>query len=316
VGNPACRTCERGSLDVISEWIAFSLDAENTRLDNDRIAAVAGTPGVERVSEGQARTSGRGAPMNRQLDWFYDALDRIGYTHPIHPALVHMPIGLVVGATAFIGMAAFSRYRHFRVSGHHVLTLALIFWFPTVLFGITDWQRYLGGAWLFVIKVKLALAVVLFVLLVAGVILGFRGRTPLRIMASIYGLCFATVVALGYFGGQLVYAGRAPPGPPIYRAGEKIFDQNCSGCHAHGGNVIAPNLPLSHAPELAQFEQFNRFIRHPRMPNGAVGDMPAFLTSRISDEEVKALYDYIVHTIAMPSHSMQAPPSSLGHGSN
>ena len=254
--------------------------------------------------------------MKRQLDWLYDALDRIGYTHPIHPALVHMPIGLVVGATAFIGMATLTRYRHFRVSGHHVLTLALIFWFPTVLFGITDWLRYLGGAWLFVIKVKLALAVVLFVLLVTGVVLGFGGKTPLRIMAPIYGLCFATVVALGYFGGQLVYAGRAPPGPPIYRAGEKLFDQNCSGCHAHGGNVITPNLPLSHAPELAQFELFNRFIRQPHMPNGAAGAMPVFPASRISNEEVKALYDYIVHAIEKPSHSMPAPPASLSHELN
>jgi uncharacterized membrane protein len=49
--------------------------------------------------------------MNRQLDTFYDLLARIGYEHPIHPALVHMPISLVVGATAFIGMAAFTRYQ-------------------------------------------------------------------------------------------------------------------------------------------------------------------------------------------------------------
>jgi len=248
--------------------------------------------------------------MNRQLDTFYDLLAQIGYAHPIHPALVHMPIGLVVGATALIGMAVFTRYRHFRVSGHHVLTLALIFWFPTVLFGITDWLRYLGGAWLFVIKVKLALALVLFVLLVTGVVLGFRGKTPLRIMVTVYGLCLATVVALGYFGGQLVYAGRTPPGPPIYRAGEKIFDQNCSGCHAHGGNVITPNLPLSQAPELAQLGLFRRFLRAPHMPNGAAGAMPVFPPSRISDEEAKALYDYIAHTIEKPNHSMQAPQSS------
>jgi|SRR5665811_385468 hypothetical protein len=94
--------------------------------------------------------------MKRYLDAFYGFMDRIGYMHPIHPAMVHMPIGLVAGATVFIGIAAFARFHQFRVSAHHVLMLALIFWFPTVLFGILDWQRYLGGAWLFVIKMKLA----------------------------------------------------------------------------------------------------------------------------------------------------------------
>jgi uncharacterized membrane protein/cytochrome c5 len=253
--------------------------------------------------------------MNNYIDAFYNFLDRIGYLHPIHPAMVHMPIGLVVGATAFIGIAAFSRYRHIRVSGHHALTLALIFWFPTVLFGIMDWQRSLGGAWLFAIKMKLALAAVLLVFLVIGVVLGYRGKTALMVLAPIYGLCFALVVLLGFYGGQLVYSGLAPAGPPIYRAGEKVFDKNCTGCHAHGGNVIAPDLPLARAPQLANYGEFEQFIRNPRMQNGLVGAMPAFTASTISDEEVKALYDYIVHVIEKPGPS-QVPPTSPGHGAN
>ena len=36
------------------------------------------------------------------MDGFYDFLDKIGYLHPIHPAMVHMPIGLIVGSL-FIG---------------------------------------------------------------------------------------------------------------------------------------------------------------------------------------------------------------------
>lgn len=253
--------------------------------------------------------------MKHYINEFYDFLDRIGYMHPIHPAMVHMPIGLVVGAAAFIGIAAFARFRQFRVSAHHVLVLALIFWFPTVLFGILDWQRYLGGAWLFVIKMKLALASALLVFLVIGVVLGYRGKTALKFMALIYGLCFVTVVVLGYFGGQLVYSGLAPAGPPVYRAGEKVFDNNCTGCHAHGGNVIAPDLPLSHASQLGNFGEFEQFIRNPKMPNGTAGDMPAFTASRISDEEAKALYDYIVHVIEQPGPG-DAPPTSPNPGAN
>lgn len=239
--------------------------------------------------------------MKHYIDALYDFLDRIGYMHPIHPAMVHMPIGLVVGAAAFMGIAAFPRFRQFRISGHHALTLALIFWFPTVLFGILDWQRNLGGVWLFVIKMKFALAAALLVFLVAGVVLGYRGKAALKVLAPIYGLCFALVVVLGYFGGQLVYSGLAPAGPAIYQAGQKVFDKNCTGCHAHGGNVIAPDMPLSGAPQLAKFGVFEQFIRNPRMPNGALGVMPAFTTSQISDEEAKALHDYIVNVIVKPA---------------
>jgi uncharacterized membrane protein len=238
--------------------------------------------------------------MNYFIDAFYNLLNQIGYMHPIHPAMVHMPIGLVVGATAFLGIAAYTRLHHFRTSGHHALTLALIFWFPTVLFGIMDW-RYLGGAWLLVIKIKLALAAALFVFLVTGVVLGYLGKATLRSMMAIYGLSFATVVALGYFGGQLVYAGLAPAGPTRYMAGEKVFDKNCTGCHAHGGNVISPNLPLSSAPQLAKFEEFEQFIRAPHTPDGTPGAMPAFPSAKISDEDTKALYDYIVNVIVNPT---------------
>jgi uncharacterized membrane protein len=238
--------------------------------------------------------------MHHAVDAFYDFLDRIGYMHPIHPAMVHMPIGLVVGAVAFIGMSAFARFRHFRASAHHALVLALVFWFPTVVFGIMDWQRYLGGAWLFAIKVKMALAAVLLILLVAGIILGIR-KASLHVLVPIYGLSFAVVVVLGYFGGQLVYAGLAPGGPAIYSAGQKVFDNNCTGCHAHGGNVIDPNLPLALAPQLTRFEDFARFIRDPRMPDGTVGAMPAFPSEKISDAQARQLYDYIVHVIVKPA---------------
>jgi uncharacterized membrane protein/cytochrome c551/c552 len=238
--------------------------------------------------------------MHHAVDAFYDFLDKIGYMHPIHPAMVHMPIGLVVGGVAFIGLAMYSHYSSFRTSAHHAMVLALIFWFPTVLFGVMDWQRYLGGAWLPAIKIKMTLAVVLLLLLVIGVVLGYR-KASLHVLAPIYGLCFAVVVVLGYYGGQLVYAGLAPGGPAIYSAGQKVFDNNCTGCHAHGGNVIDPNLPLALAPQLKSYENFAQFIRDPRMPDGSVGAMPAFPASKISEQEARQLYDYIVHVIVKPA---------------
>jgi mono/diheme cytochrome c family protein len=110
-----------------------------------------------------------------------------------------------------------------------------------------------------------------------------------------------TVTALGYFGGQLVYGGRTPRGPADFRPGELVFDSNCSGCHAHGGNAILPNFPLRSAPELARFQDFREFIRDPKLPSGAEGPMPAFPASKISDKQAHQLYEYIKHVIETPS---------------
>ena len=137
--------------------------------------------------------------MHHAVDVFYAFLDRIGYMHPIHPAMVHMPIGLVVGAAAFLGMAFFPRFRSFRRSAHHATVLALIFWFPTVIFGVMDWQRYLGGAWLFDIKIKMALARTLLVLLVveAETTALEPARSPLT--AAVISRDFTVFLVIGIF---------------------------------------------------------------------------------------------------------------------
>jgi mono/diheme cytochrome c family protein len=110
-----------------------------------------------------------------------------------------------------------------------------------------------------------------------------------------------TVTALGYFGGQLVYRGRTPRGSADFRSGELVFDSNCSGCHAHGGNAILPNFPLRSAPQLAKLQDFREFIRDPKLPSGAEGSMPAFPPSKISDRQTHQLYEYITHVIETPS---------------
>jgi uncharacterized membrane protein len=236
------------------------------------------------------------------FDAFYAFLDKIGYLHPIHPAMTHMPIGLVVGSL-FLGVTAlfYSRTSLARAS-YYTLVLALIFWVPTVTFGLMDWQRYFAGALLFPIKMKLVLASVLFVLLATGVLIGwYRDPTQIRWLIPIYFLSFCTVTGLGYFGGQLVYGGRTPVAPVQFRGGQKLFDNNCSGCHAHGGNSILPNFPLRSAPELAKFQEFRSFIRSPRLPSSAKGPMPNFSQSRLSDKQVHELYDYITNVIDKPS---------------
>jgi mono/diheme cytochrome c family protein len=90
-------------------------------------------------------------------------------------------------------------------------------------------------------------------------------------------------------------------------AGARIFNANCSRCHPNGGNVIVPNLPLAGSSKLHSFKTFLGWIRNPLMPDGSEGAMPAFSRKRISDQQARTLYHYII--------SMQtAGPQSEGYG--
>jgi hypothetical protein len=75
--------------------------------------------------------------------------------------------------------------------------------------------------------------------------------------------------------------------------GAGIFRLNCASCHPNGGNVITPNLPLNGSRMLGDFKTFLNFIRHPKMPDGSEGAMPAFAESKISDRQAQRLYQFI-----------------------
>jgi uncharacterized membrane protein len=35
------------------------------------------------------------------IEFIYQALTKLGYTHPLHPTLTHVPLGMVMGALIF-----------------------------------------------------------------------------------------------------------------------------------------------------------------------------------------------------------------------
>jgi uncharacterized membrane protein len=197
------------------------------------------------------------------FNFIYEFLAKLGYTHPIHPTEVHMPIGLVVGAFIFAWTALLFRRPKLAQTARHCVILAFIWVFPTLLLGIMDWQHYYAEAMLFPIKMKLIFAPTLLVLLAVAVILGFKIGAESKAVLAIYCLCFVTVVILGYFGGQLVYGTKGPAPPENVKAGAELFSANCKGCHPNGGNIIKPNLPLRSAPQLANLSSFESFIRDP-----------------------------------------------------
>jgi cytochrome c6 len=223
---------------------------------------------------------------------FYRFLGKgVGYPHPVHPATVHLPIGLVFGAFIFILVALFFRRMTLASAARKMIILAFIFWFITVLFGLMDWRYRYGGAWLFFFKAKMILAGALFIILLLSLILGHRRENRLKALAPLYGLGFLAVVGLGFFGGQLTYSGKTPSAPKAFRQGEWLYRTRCAACHPCGGNVINTHVPIYRSPLTANLKLFQGWVRHPLSP------MPPFSPKKLPGSKVKDLYEYITRVI-------------------
>ncbi|MGR8932086.1 MAG: DUF2231 domain-containing protein [Gammaproteobacteria bacterium] len=230
----------------------------------------------------------------------YNFLTHIGYSHPLHPVLVHIPAGLSTGALCFALWSIATGQTTYRTTAYRMVVLALIFALLAFPVGLMDWQRFYGGARIFEIEMKLVLASVYILLLITAVIMG-RQHIDSALLPVLYFFGTLCVAGLGFFGGQLVYSGFSPEAPEQFKTGKRIFESNCSGCHRRGENIIVPNLPLRNAPQLNDFKKFLSFIRAPRMPNGSPGIMPNFPLSKLSDEKTKQLYDYLYFEFRTPN---------------
>jgi mono/diheme cytochrome c family protein len=243
------------------------------------------------------------------IDALYSFLVGAGFKDPLHAPIVHVPIGLVIGALVFFAIAIIFKRGHFVVTARQVSILALVFAFPAILFGVFDWLHFYHGALIPAIKIKMGLAAALLVFLGAGVILGGEVKPHRAAMAMIYACSFLAVAGLGFFGGGLVY-GHGPvvadspsigvaSAPPARAPGEKgaegrdIFESSCVACHAGGGNAIVATLPIKGSRRLASYEDFERFIRAPAMPDGKEGSMPAFGEDELEEGRAKALYAFL-----------------------
>jgi len=143
------------------------------------------------------------------IELIYQTLTKFGYTHPLHPTLTHVPIGLVIGAFLFALAALVFRWTSLIQTARHCVILAVIVVVPTALLGIMDWQHFYAGALIFPIKMKLVLAGVLLIFLILAVIFGLFGEKFTRVVMALYALCLLSAVGLGYFGGELVYGTNA-----------------------------------------------------------------------------------------------------------
>lgn len=137
------------------------------------------------------------------IEFVYSSLAAAGFTHPLHPVMTHIPMGMVIGA--FLFQIASFKWDELSLTAHNCIILAYIFIPPTVIFGYMDWQHRYEGFLSRMIIVKMILALALFLLLSADLYLYRKGMTGKKETAALYTLNLIAAVGLGFFGGILVF---------------------------------------------------------------------------------------------------------------
>ncbi len=135
----------------------------------------------------------------------FEFLGKIGFTHPVHPAFTHIPMGMVIGAVVFRLASFLPRLKVLAKTGYHCVILALIGVGPTIFTGYLDWQHRYGGNWEFLIVLKMILAAVLTVLLIITAIKDDPENPGLDKRTGFYLLMALVSVGLGYSGGELMF---------------------------------------------------------------------------------------------------------------
>ena len=139
------------------------------------------------------------------IDSMYHLLEAVGFYHPLHPAMTHIPMGMAMAGFVFALIFYLFEKREFLQTAYYCVTLGVFGIFPTALLGFTDWQYRFGGAWSGPIIVKMILAVALTVsFLVAMKFSKEEKKNDLKILMA-YGICLICAIGLGFMGGELQY---------------------------------------------------------------------------------------------------------------
>lgn len=133
-------------------------------------------------------------------------LEQIGFTHPLHPGLTHLPMGMVMGCFFFSLVAWLGKKPEFNRTALHCAALGLVLVVPTVIAGLLDWLHRYGGQMQPLIITKMVLAALLPLLLSWAIRLHHTAAKE-NMLVLAYSLCLACAIGLGFAGGELVYGG-------------------------------------------------------------------------------------------------------------
>jgi mono/diheme cytochrome c family protein len=121
-------------------------------------------------------------------------------------------------------------------------------------------------------------------------LLAFPGLVAAQMMGGGMGGGMGSGMGGGMMGGRSPgYEGQQSTQQRYQResSGAGLFAYNCASCHPNGGNIINPNMPLRGASQLRSFASFRSVVR------SGPGAMPSFSSSRISDSQLRKLYQYV-----------------------
>ena len=135
----------------------------------------------------------------------YQTLAKIGFSHPLHPAMTHIPMGMIIGGFLFAVGFTVIKKDDLAIASHYCYTLALIFVLPTMMLGYMDWQYKFDGEWSRLILTKIILAVMLTIMLVITYFYGKNVKIDIKQKLIFYVICFGIALGIGFIGGELQY---------------------------------------------------------------------------------------------------------------
>lgn len=138
-------------------------------------------------------------------EMIFEFLTKIGFSHPVHPAFTHVPMGMIMGAVAFRFGSFLPRLKMLARTGYHCMILGLLGLPPTVFTGYLDWQHRYGGEWETLIIIKMVLAGLLGILMVAVAFMDTPEEPRLDKVTGLYFLMILLAVGLGFSGGELIF---------------------------------------------------------------------------------------------------------------
>jgi uncharacterized membrane protein len=139
------------------------------------------------------------------IEFIYQTLAKVGYSHPLHPAMTHIPMGMIIGGFLFAVGSVVMKKDDLAKAAHYCYTLALIFVLPTMMLGYMDWQYRLEAEWNRLILTKIILALMLTAMLVISFFYGKNVKVDIKQKLILYVICFAIAMGLGFIGGELQY---------------------------------------------------------------------------------------------------------------
>ena len=140
------------------------------------------------------------------IESLYNFLGMLGFHHPLHPIIVHLPMGLVVGSVAFSLADMKWPDKNYATSAYHCILLSLIAVIPVYIAGLLDWQQWFGGDVNKWIIIKMILGVLLTIMLFVTVQQKKKGA-PQKKLFIFYLISLAICGGLGFSGGELLYGG-------------------------------------------------------------------------------------------------------------